>query len=241
MQNPNNILGIEYCKALNKLNSKITPFTIKRIGAQHNEKSESEAVPSSSQIRELILAGKNVSPLLPPAAAQILANEIACGNAPANAAKLETAVLSKLRCMSREEFGRLPDISEGLENRIYHAVREAVSLDDLYDKIKSKRYTHARIRRLIFSAFLGLLKDSIPPAPPYIRVLGFNESGKEILHLAKSTTNLPIITNSSAIFSLDKHAENMFELECTSTDVFVLSYPHVRQCGLEMTTGILTI
>ena len=241
LQNPNNILGIEYCKALIKLNSAITPFTIKRIGAQHDEKSESEMILSSSQIREQILAGENVSPFLPPAAAQILAEELACGNAPANAAKLETAVLAKLRCMSREEFGLLPDISEGLENRIYHAVREAVSLDDLYDKVKSKRYTHARIRRLIFSAFLGLQKDSIPPAPPYIRVLGFNEFGKEVLHLAKSTTNLPILTNTSAILSLDKHTGNMLELECKSTDVFMLSLPHIRQCGLEMTTGILTV
>jgi predicted nucleotidyltransferase len=244
LENPNNILGIEYCKALRKLNSSITPFTVKRIGAQHDEKNvsgEPDTILSSSQIREKLRAGIDAAPFLPPAAAKILAEEIACGNAPADAAKLETAILIKLRGMSREEFGFLPDISEGLENRIYHAVREAVSLDDLYDKVKSKRYTHARIRRLIYSAFLGLQNDSIPPTPPYVRVLGFNQSGKEILHLAKSTTKLPIITNSSDILSLDKHARNMIELECNSTDVFVLSLPHVRQCGLEMTTGILTI
>ncbi len=244
LESPNNILGIEYCKALIKLNSTITPFTVKRIGAQHDEKLESnskEILLSSSQLREKIRAGENISPFLPPAAAKIAKEEIACGNAPADPARLETALLAKLRGMSREEFGRLPDISEGLENRIYRAVREAVSLDDLYVKIKSKRYTHARIRRLIYSAFLGLQTDSIPPAPPYVRVLGFNESGKEILHLAKNTTNLPILTNSSDILSLDKQVRSMLELECKSTDIFVLSLPHVRPCGLEMTTGILTV
>lgn len=241
LQSPNNILGIEYCKALIKLKSQIMPFTIKRIGAQHDAKSKNEAIVSSSQIRELIRAGSNAEAFMPRTAAKILAEEIACGSAPADTVKLETAILAKLRCMSREDFGSLPDVSEGLENRIYHAVREAVSLEDLYAKVKSKRYTHARIRRLIFSAFLGLRNDSFPSSPPYVRVIGFNESGKEILHIAKSTTKLPIITNSSAILSLDKSAKNVFELECKSTDIFALSLPHIRKCGLEMTTGIFAV
>lgn len=241
LENSNNILGVEYCKALLKLNSPITPFTVTRIGAQHDETKDDETILSSSHIRDLVRSGKDAAAYLPPASARVLADEIKAGLAPTDTAKLETAVLMKLRGMKREEFALLPDVSEGLENRIYQAVREAESLTDLYDKVKSKRYTHARIRRLIFSAFLGLQNDRIPKTPPYIRVLGFNENGKEILHIAKSTTKLPIITNSSAILSLDNSAKNVFELECKSTDIFALSLPRIQRCGLEMTTGMLTV
>ncbi len=241
LREPNNILAIEYLKALNKLNSKVTPFTIKRVGAAHDAKSACGSVASASQIRRLMQSGGDFSALMPKSAAEIVRCEIDAGNAPATIAEVERAILAKLRSMSRAEFALLPDISEGLENRVYAAVRKATSLDEVYDLIKSKRYTHARIRRIVLSAFLGVNASMSIGIPPYLRVIGFNKRGVEVLHLIKSTTKLPIISNSSDILSLDNKAKNMVELEYRATDLFALCMPNVERCGLEMTTGIISI
>ena len=241
LEEPNNILGVEYLKALNKLKSKITPFTIKRIGAAHDAEQPNCGIASASHIRRLIQNGGDYASMMPKPAAEILRNEILVGNAPTGLARIERAILAKLRTMSREEFGALPDISEGLENRVYVAARKATTLDEVFDLIKSKRYTHARIRRIVLSAFLGLNSTMSNGVPPYLRVIGFNKRGIEILHSTKFTTNLPIITNSSDILSLDKKAKNMVELEGRATDLFALCMPNAAPCGLDMTTGIISV
>lgn len=241
LREPNNILGIEYLKALNKLHSNVKPFTIKRVGAAHDALTSDGEIASASRIRSLIQNGGDFSSLMPKAAEEIALREIASGNAPASITAAERAILSKLRTMSRAEFATLPDISEGLENRVYAAARKATNLEEVYSLIKSKRYTHARIRRIVLSAFLGLNASMNAEPPPYLRVLGFNKRGVEVLHSIKSTTKLPIITNSSDILSLDNKAKNMIELECRSTDLFALCMPHVAPCGLDMTTGIISI
>ncbi len=241
LREPNNILGIEYIKALHKLGSKMTPFTIQRIGAAHDAPQAESGIASASMIRSLIQSGGDFAAHMPKAAADILKAEISSGRAPADILRIERAILAKLRTMSREEFGSLPDVSEGLENRIYAAVRKASTLEELYDSVKTKRYTHARIRRIILSAFLGLNSSLSDGVPPYLRVIGFNSRGLEILHSAKMTTKLPIITNSSDILSLDSKARNMIELEGRSADLFALCMPHAAPCGLDMTTGIISV
>lgn len=241
LREPNNILGIEYIKALNKLNSKVTPFTINRVGAAHDAQSSGSSFASASQIRRLMQSGGDFSLLMPKSAVAIAQHEIDAGNAPASITVVERAILAKLRSMSRAEFALLPDISEGLENRVYTATRKATGLDEVYDLIKSKRYTHARIRRIVLSAFLGLHASMSTGVPPYLRVIGFNNRGIEILHLLKSTAKLPVISNSSDVLSLDNKAKSMVELEYHSTDIFGLCTPIIAPCGLDMTTGIISI
>jgi predicted nucleotidyltransferase len=241
LRQPNNILGIEYLKALNRLHSSVKPFTIKRVGAAHDAPISEGTIASASRIRGLMQTGGEYSSLMPETAAGIVQQEMTLGNAPASITTAERAILSKLRTMSRKEFALLPDISEGLENRVYAAVRKATSLEEVYSLIKSKRYTHARIRRIVLSAFLGLDSAMSAGIPPYLRVLGFNKRGTEVLHSMKSRTKLPIITNSSDLFSLDNKAKNMVELECRSTDLFALCMPHIAPCGLDRTTGIISI
>ena len=241
LKEPNNILGIEYLKAIHLLNAKIIPSTIMRVGAAHDTTQSECGIASSSHIRSRILSGDDYSSLMPESAAELLKNEIVAGNAPANLFLIERAILAKLRTMSREEFAALPDISEGLENRVYAAVRKSTTLDEVFDSIKSKRYTHARIRRIALSAFLGVNSSMSNGIPPYLRVIGFNARGIEILHSAKFTTKLPIITNSSDIFSLDKKGKIVVELESRSTDLFALCLPKAAPCGLDMTTGIISV
>lgn len=241
LEEPNNILGIEYLKALDRLGSKTKPYTVRRIGAGHNGQKPQSGIASASYIRNLILNNRECSEFMPKPAADVLTQELQSGSAPVSILRIERGILASLRSLGPKELLSLPDVGEGLENRIYSAARNATSLEELYNLVKSKRYTHARIRRIILSAFLNLSAAAGEGLPPYLRVIGFNARGKEILHTAKLTTKLPIITNSSDILSLDRKSRNMVELEGKSTDLFALCMPNPSPCGLDMTTGIISI
>lgn len=241
LQQPNNILGIEYLKALNRLPATMELFTIQRIGAAHDSASVEGKIASASQIRRLISGDGDFTSLMPETAAKAVSEEIALGNTPALITAAERAILAKLRTMTLMEFSALPDISEGLENRIYTSVRKAGSLEELYSMIKSKRYTHARIRRIVLSAFLGIDSAISEGVPPYVRVLGFNRRGTEILHRMKATATLPILTKSSDIALLNHYGKEIMELERRSTDLYALFTPKIAPCGLDMTTGIISV
>lgn len=152
----------------------------------------------------------------------------------------ETAVLAKLRTMSAQDFLNIDDVSEGLENRIVQAVKEATSLNELYDKIKTKRYTHSRIRRIILKAYLGITKDFCNE-PPYIRVLGFNDKGKEILSQMKKNASLPIISRYADTKNADNDVKRLFELECRCTDLYNLGYRKPLPCETEKTSQIVIL
>ncbi|WP_195984153.1 nucleotidyltransferase family protein [Clostridium sp. D33t1_170424_F3] len=236
----NNTLGIEYAKAIRTLHSSMQLFTMKRVGAAHDSH-ENVSISSASRIRAMIHDGVNFSSHMPHDAAKILLAEIQDGRAPAFLPRMERAILAKLRSMPQEDFAALPDVSEGLENRIYQSVHRAGSLDELYDLIKTKRYPLARIRRIVLSAFLGLTAAHAEGLPPYIRVLGMNRRGAEILHVSKMTTKRPIVANTSDILSLDNLAKNMIELECKSTDIYALFLPDPPPCGWDRTAGIIKV
>ena len=160
--------------------------------------------------------------------------------APASIQRLERAILAKLRTMTLQEFANLPDVSEGLEHRLYKAAKTAVSLTDFYAYVKTKRYTHARIRRITLCAFLNIQAAYTQTPPPYLHVLGFNQKGKELLSLIKQTAALPIITQYNQLRKLSPYAKTLFELETTATDLYGLSTPQVQPCGKEFTQGIVT-
>lgn len=146
----------------------------------------------------------------------------------------ETAVLSKLRTMSADDFKKITDVSEGLENKIEKAVNKATSLDELYDLIKSKRYTHSRIRRIILRAYLGI--EETPYEPPYIRILGFNKKGRDLLSEMKKKASKPIITK---LKDCDSQTLPFFLKECRFTDLYNLGYKKPLPCGTEQTSKII--
>lgn len=146
----------------------------------------------------------------------------------------ESAILSKLRRMTKDDFAKIEDVNEGLENRIYDAVRKATSLEELYDLIKSKRYTHSRIRRIILRAYLDIYE--IPKEVPYIRILGFNEKGKKLLSDMKKNSTKPIITK---ISDCDDNTITFFEQECKFTDLYNLGYKKPLPCGTEQRSQIV--
>lgn len=152
----------------------------------------------------------------------------------------ETAVLAKLRTMRCEDFLKLDDVSEGLENRIVDAVRTSVSLEEIYDKIKTKRYTYSRIRRIILRAYLDITKDFTSNVP-YIRILGFNRKGQDIAALMKKNANLPIISRYSDVKELSEKGRRLFNLECKCTDLYNLGYKKPLPCGTEQRSKMIIL
>ncbi|MBQ6353132.1 MAG: nucleotidyltransferase family protein [Eubacterium sp.] len=149
----------------------------------------------------------------------------------------EKAVLYKLRTMKEDDFLRIDDVSEGLENRIISAVKEARSLEELYDLIKTKRYTHSRIRRIILRAYLGITND-MPKSPQYLRILAFNEKGRDMLSKMKKSAELPVISKYSDAKSSGEIIQKLFEQESKFTDIYNLGYKIPRQSEEEKTKQI---
>lgn len=152
----------------------------------------------------------------------------------------EIAVLSRLRGMTAEDFLKIEDVTEGLENRIAEAVKCSTSLEELYDNIKTKRYTHSRIRRIILKAYLGITKD-YTESVPYIRILGFNDKGREILAKMKKAASLPIISRYGDTAVLDEYGRALFELECRCTDLYNLGYKKPLPCGTEQRSKVVIL
>ncbi len=235
LSQPNNILGIEYIKWLLRKNSAITPVAIARTGAHHGSDVTSDDIASASLIRKRMHAGQVWQTYVPAQAAVLYADELAKGHAPCSLVPLERAILARLRIIRREELLSLPDVTEGLEWRILKAVHTAQSLDELYGLIKTKRYTLSRIRRIVLCAYLGITSELQRTDPPYLRILGFNERGREILSRAKDTVALPMQTGLARCAKLSDAAARFAGLEAGATDLFGLCSPQIRPCGLDFT------
>lgn len=239
LSSPNDILGVEYIKALKAWDSNIGVTAVKRKGVSHDSGELAGNICSASLCRSMSL--DELKNFIPPQSFELIENEVKAGRAPADMKKLEIAMLAKLRTMSAEEIALLPDVTEGLEHRIYEAVRTSQSVDMLLEKIKTKRYTHSRLRRILLCAFLGIDKAQTCEELPYIRVLGFNENGERLLREAKNKASLPIVTRSGQIKNLGDGAERLFALECKARDLAALAYPVPDVCGREMTDKLVVI
>ncbi len=239
LSNPNDLLAVEYIRQLKSIGSDIPPFAVKRSGARHDELHPHGDIASASFLRALMRSGgANALEGLMPASSLAAVKEAADRQlTPFDEKKIESAMLAVLRRMTPEEISALPDISEGIENRIYSAIRQACSLDEVYSLIKSKRYTAARIRRIIMSAFLGLTDEFGIKPPPYIRVLGFNSRGREVLAKMKHTATLPVSDSLAYLRRIDDRCAEFANLEARSTDLYTLGLPSIRPCGFDFTAN----
>ena len=237
---PNNTLAVEYIRALKDFRSDITPFGIPREGAAHDSEAISGDIASATAIRRMIIEGrlKEAERYVPAFTFAELERQMKEGKTPADIRTCERAILSRLRSMTREQLARLPDISEGLENRIYDCVRSSCSLEELYDSIKTKRYSHARIRRIILSAFLGIRAEH-SASVRYIRILGMNERGKRLLSSAR--TKLPVISSYRQAMALPQEAGNQYLLESHADDLWGLTTPSILPCGMDMSAKLTVI
>ena len=223
---PNNNLGVEYLRSLRALGSTIRPLTVPRQGAGHDGPAAG-GYASASELRRLLRAGRGEEAA--PYLTAPWSGELA------DMQHIERAVLSRLRTMGEGDWAALPDGggAEGLPSRLAKAAREAVSLEDFYTRAKTRRYPHARLRRLALAAFLGLRAAERPAAPPYVRVLGLGSRGRVLLRRMKDTCPLPVIVKPAQAREMDGPARTLFESEARYTDLYGLCFPAPRPCGAE--------
>lgn len=241
LRNPNDILGVEYLRAAKQLHTHFSCVAVPRVGTAHDAPCENGAFCSATRLREKLRAGEDVSAFMPPASFRVLQKAIVTRKAPSDYQKLDTAVLAFLRTASPADFAGVPDVSEGMENRILSAAKSAQTLWEVFDRAKTKRYTHARIRRVTLGAFLGLQTSFVQSGVPYLRVLGFTQNGKTLLRRARETAKKPLVMRASDIQNLSPSAQKIFDLECKSTDIFNLTLPEIQPCGTEMTDNLVRI
>ena len=238
LSKPNNNLGVEYVRALNALNSEIQPMTVLREGAAHNSIGQSDTFVSATQIRMELIDGNwaGAEQYLPAGGRAILEGHIVAAN---GLEQVNRAILARLRTMTAADWERLPDCgeAEGLPNRLERAGKTCTSVEEFFERAKTKRYTHARLRRLVLWAYLGLSAADVPERPPYIRVLGFNERGREVLRQLKEHAELPILTKPAHARELDAAGRRLFELEARCTDLYDLCMEQVPAPGREWTCG----
>jgi predicted nucleotidyltransferase len=240
---PNDALAVEYVRQIKLQNAPIKPHAVLREGAAHDAAQTQAHTASASFLRGLIRAGrqKDAEAYMPGAAGRLLEQAVQNREAPFDEKKLEALMLGVLRRIGPEEFLDLPDLSEGLENRIFSAIRQATSLEEIHTLSKAKRYTAARIRRVVMAAFLGLDNALGAASPPYIRVLGFNGRGREILARMKTTAALPVSDSLAYLRRTSPAAARLADAEARSTDLYGLGLPEIHPCGSDFTEDSLRL
>lgn len=228
LSHPNNALAVEYLRALRMTG--IRPLALPRVGAGHDSGEES-GFPSASAIRRQLMLGGDWRPMLPEASAAVLSREIAAGRAPVSMDNCRRALLARLREMEEEDFRLYDGGNEGLYHRFYDAVHTAVCPENILQRAKTRRYPLARLRRMLLQSYLGVPQAAQGETPPYLRVLGFSERGRNLLRRMKEAAALPVLIKPSHIRRMDREARRVFAQESRCTDLYVLAYPDLREAG----------
>lgn len=227
LRKPNNILAIEYCKALQAQKLSITPHAIPRAGVDHDAAQAAGGFASASLLRQMMAEGAldALAAYMPASSVQILQEAHSSGKLMTDTSALDAAALPHLLRLTMEELSALPDATEGLEHRLYSAIRQSRSLQGMAEAAQTRRYPLARVRRMLLCAYLGITAEESAAAPAYIRVLGFTARGQEILRKAAKTASLPIITKPAHARDLGGMVEDAFTREALRTDLYHLALP----------------
>lgn len=229
LSNPNDILAVEYLKAIGKTGARMQPLAIRRSGAGHDSAAEG-AFLSAMRLRELLRQGEDITPYVPREAAAVYAREIQAGRL-RDDSRLEIALLSRLYGLEAADFDALPDAGGGAGRRLYQALWNDNKLEEIAAAASSKRYTAARMRRMLLCAALGLCAEDTKGAPPYIRILASNGKGRACLSAMRGKTVLPVINKSGEIKKCGFRAEKIFKRTARAHELYCLSFPGERRCA----------
>lgn len=234
---PNDILAIEYLKAIKALDSDISPMPVLRKAVSHDGCGTSDGFMSAKSIRELSKSEsfEKAKGFIPEKAYEIFSEKVEDGKI-IDEEKVSLSVLAYLRRLTLDEIRRAPEISEGIENRIFSAIKDSHSLEELLSKIKTKRYTMAKIKRIIMSLYLGIKKGESAIAPPYIRVLASNSKGNEILKQAKKKAKLPVVHSLLRASEISEDAKRIADIEARVSDLRSIALIAPDSSGKDYTT-----
>ena len=249
LSSPNNILAIEYIKALKKYKSNIKPISIARFETGYNDLGYSGNIASATAIRNIIKNGgfDILRNLLPPDSFGILMDNIRQGHAIPDLSVFERQIIYNLRKMSTDEIAELPDVTEGLEFSIKKTANACNTIQEFLTLIKSKRYTNTRLQRILLYSLLGITKKDMTLSKkinPYVRVLGLNKRGKFLIsEIAKANPKLEIITSVKRFNDncTNKNLKLMLDKDIFATNVYTIGYTFDSCNNLDFTKKIVTI
>lgn len=249
LSSPNNILGIEYLKALKKFKSPINPISIQRVNCGYNDIDFSGDIASATAIRNLIINDdiKSLRATIPDSSYSVLLRNIENGQIVPDLCCFDKEIIYTLRRMSVEEIADLPDVSEGLEFAIKKAASSCNTTEELINIVISKRYTKTRIQRILLYALLGITEKDMELSKktvPYVRVLGFNNKGKSLIsEISHYNPKLPIIGSVKKFMdnSNNKNLKMMLEKDIWATDVYTLGYENNSYSNLDYTQKMINI
>ncbi len=222
LNNPNDTLAVEYILAAERLGMKAELKPIKRVGAEHDSYIKSDTFCSASELRKTPSLLDLKEPYMPKPAFEIFSEEVSAKHY-SSMYLLDRAMVAHLRTITPKKLSLAPDISEGLENRIVTAANNFSSMDEILTAVKSKRYTHARLRRIILASYLGVTAELQKQPVPYIRVLGMNENGAKALSLASKHAKIPLISSLKEAEKISPKAAEFARLEVKAGDIYSLS------------------
>ncbi len=236
IKSPNNILAIEYLKALYRLSSSIAPYTILRKKADYHSRELFSDIASATAIRQHLSLGKPVEALksvMPPTAYCSLSKAIETNQAPVFSHHFQKELLALFRRESPSGLTRYFDVNEGLENKIFQCSQQAQNLQELYSCLKTKRYTLTRLQRIAMHILLNITREEIEcfnsnEGPQYIRVLAFNSKGRQLLKHMKDTAALPIITKLPQFRPQTEAAKQMLAIDIRATNIYRLAIPNIE-------------
>ena len=224
---PNTILALEYLKCMKSAR----PVTVHRQGPGYHEDGGREGFASASWIREQLARGKEMDPWLPEETLAVLFDPFYGPSALAVQMQAMKSSLFRMAAQeilkrSAEELDLIAAGGEGLGNKAKNEIRYCRDLDELIEKLKSKRYTQTRISRFIAQILLGVTGDVVQQARQYVRVLAFNEKGSQYLKMVKKEgCRLPIITN------INREAQNYPEIQGTlEKDILAADLYNLTTC-----------
>ncbi len=220
LQSPNDLLGIEYCKAILRTGASITPLPVLRQGEGHNSQKANGAWCSAAYLRRHPQKLEQFSP-----AAKLLRS----GGFPVSKRRADFILTAHLRRLPTETLAQTADCSEGLEFRLKAAAMEGETLEEIISLAKTKRYTRTRICRVILNSYLGITKELFHPE--YFRVLAANRRGTELLRMVKSKGQLPVITN----LSKQKISSKALEIDIAAGNFYALLQQKNRKGGMDYT------
>ncbi len=247
LENPNNILGIEYLKALKRLKSPIIPITIKRQEADYNSITIKSNIASSTAIRALYCTNKSIRQIVPAETYALLEDRKKQGQIVASLKAFEREIIYTLRKMTLQEIANLPDVSEGLENKIKSAVNTTTDLNELIRAVKSKRYTQTRIQRILLYSLLGITKKDMniaKRATPYVRVLGFSKRGKKLLSaISAANPKLKVIVSVKKFMETNNDSKlfTLMSKDILATNIYTTAYKTNPIANLDYTHKILEL
>ncbi len=214
---PNDILALEYLKALRTFNSSIVPYPVKREYASHDGSVYSDKMCSSSILRSYMEKGEYgiMSAYVPWKTQEIIGNFLSVDKK-AYFGFLRGAVLSR----EPEELAVFSENGGGFEFALYREMLLAKDIDSLYSSLSSRHLTDAKIRRALLFTALGVKKDVFRDTPEFTEVLSCNETGKELLKVCRKTASITILSKTANIKNASENAKKQFKLQRTAEIAF---------------------